>query len=68
MSEHSRLSNGVQIVVSENFEQTVRRVLRDAFVAGCDTTDTRSLFTAGQWADREAEKLAPIIRALARNT
>jgi len=64
--QHSKLTNGVQVVVSETFEETVRRVLRDAFVAGGEATDTRSLFTAGQWADREAEKLAPYLRDLAR--
>lgn len=64
---HSKLTNGVQLVVSENFDDAVRRALRDAFVAGCEAVDARSLFTAGQWADREAPKLAPVLRALARS-
>jgi hypothetical protein len=64
---HSKLSGGVQIVVSEGLEDTIRRMLRDAYVAGCEACETRSLFTAGQWADREAAKLAPILRELARS-
>lgn len=62
----SKLTGGIKLVVSENFDDAVRRSLRDAFVAGCEASDTRSLFTAGQWADREATKLAPILRALAQ--
>jgi hypothetical protein len=63
---HSKLTGGVKLVVSEGFEDAIRRALRDAFVAGGEATDTRSLFTAGQWADREAPKLAPVLRELAR--
>jgi hypothetical protein len=64
MSRHSRLTHGVQLKKDESFEQGVRRALRDAFAAGCEAADTRSPFTAGQWADREAPKVADTLRTL----
>lgn len=61
----NKLTNGVEFRVDEDFEQSVRRALRDAFVAGCEAVDTRSLFTAGQWADREVTDVAFHLRRLA---
>ena len=63
----SKLTKGVEFRVDENFEDSVRRALRDAFVAGCEAVDTRSLFTAGQWADRESAHVADTLRRLARS-
>ena len=59
---HSRLTNGVTFKEGEDLEQLVRRALRDAFAAGCEAMDTRSLFTAGQWADRETPKVLEAIK------
>lgn len=63
----SKLTNGVALVASEGFDAAVRRALRDAFVAGCEAAETRSLFFSGAWADRETPKIAPVLRALARD-
>lgn len=65
---HSKLTNGVEFRSDEGLEDSVRRALRDAFVAGGEATDTRSIFTAGAWADREAPKVtAVLLKLLARS-
>lgn len=38
-------------------DDLIRRAIRDAFVAGCEAVREKSLFTAGQYADRETPRL-----------